>query len=118
MKNMKLKPQRGDIYLANFNPAFGREIRKIRPGVIVQNNIGNQNTPYVIICPLSTKLPPQETNTLISVTPPEAGVKKPSVILCNFIYTFDKQRLIKKIGTLLPSTMNKVDFGLTTILDI
>lgn len=38
-------PRRGDIYLVEFDPARGHEIRKTRPAPIVQNDIGNRHSP-------------------------------------------------------------------------
>jgi mRNA interferase MazF len=34
--------RRGEIYLTNFDPTVGSEIRKTRPALIIQNDIGNQ----------------------------------------------------------------------------
>jgi mRNA interferase MazF len=120
MKNIipKYSPKRGEIYLINFEPAIGREIRKTRPAVIVQNNLGNQVTSFVIVCPLTTQLPPKEAINLVAVNPPEANIKKKSVIICNLIYTFDQKRLIEKIGEISASTLIKVDLGLAAVLDI
>ena len=33
--------KKGDVYLVDFEPAVGQEIKKIRPAVIVSNNISN-----------------------------------------------------------------------------
>jgi mRNA interferase MazF len=35
-------PRRGQIYLVQFDPTVGHEIRKTRPVVIIQNNISNR----------------------------------------------------------------------------
>jgi mRNA interferase MazF len=36
--NTNLKPDRGDIWLVNFDPTIGSEIRKTRPAVIISAN--------------------------------------------------------------------------------
>ena len=115
---MKFNPLRGEVYLMNFDPSIDREIGKIRPAIIVQNNIGNKYTPYIIVCPLSTQLPPQPTPNLVHVYPPEANLKQPSVIICNLIHTFDQKRLIKKLGTVNSATLDKVELGLKVALDL
>ena len=44
--------KRGDIIDIDFDPARGHEIRKTRPAVVVQNDIGNQYSPLVIVSPI------------------------------------------------------------------
>jgi mRNA interferase MazF len=34
-------PRRGDVYLVNVDPTVGSEIRKTRPGVVLQNDVAN-----------------------------------------------------------------------------
>jgi len=41
--------KRGDVIDIDFDPARGQEIRKTRPAVVVQNDIGNQYSPLVIV---------------------------------------------------------------------
>jgi len=35
-------PRRGEIYLVNFDPTVGHEIRKTRPAVVIQNDTSNR----------------------------------------------------------------------------
>ena len=44
--------RRGDVIDIDFNPARGHEIGKTRPAVVVQNDIGNQYSPLVIVSPI------------------------------------------------------------------
>ncbi len=44
--------KRGDVIDIDFDPARGHEIRKTRPAVVVQNDIGNQYSPLVIVSPI------------------------------------------------------------------
>ena len=44
--------KRGDIIDIDFDPARGQEIRKTRPAVVVQNDIGNRYSPLVIVLPI------------------------------------------------------------------
>ncbi|MBI5148987.1 type II toxin-antitoxin system PemK/MazF family toxin, partial [Candidatus Pacearchaeota archaeon] len=45
---------RGDIVLVNLEPIIGAEQGKIRPAVVVQNNIGNEYSPTTIIAPITS----------------------------------------------------------------
>lgn len=47
--------KRGDIWLVNLDPTIGYEIRKARPAVIIQNDIGNKYSPITIIAPVTSQ---------------------------------------------------------------
>ncbi len=47
-------PKRGKIYLVNFDPTIGHEVKKKRPALIISNNIHNQYSPLVTVAPLSS----------------------------------------------------------------
>ncbi len=46
--------KRGDIYWADLNPVIGSEISKIRPVVIISNDINNEFADVVTILPITT----------------------------------------------------------------
>ena len=48
--------QRGDVFWANLDPTIGVEIKKVRPVVVVSNNVINQRSQLVIIVPLTTNV--------------------------------------------------------------
>ncbi|WP_135853428.1 type II toxin-antitoxin system PemK/MazF family toxin [Halorussus salinus] len=43
--------RRGDVVVVRLDPAEGSEIKKTRPGVVVQNDVGNRNANTTIIAP-------------------------------------------------------------------
>jgi mRNA interferase MazF len=45
--------RKGGIYLVNFDPTVGAEIQKIRPAVVVSNDINNAHSPIISIAPIS-----------------------------------------------------------------
>jgi mRNA interferase MazF len=50
--NTNLKPDRGDIWLVNFDPTIGSEIRKTRPAVIISaNHLGK--LPIKLVAPIT-----------------------------------------------------------------
>lgn len=49
-------PKKGEIYLVNFDPTIGHEVKKKRPAVIISNNIHNQFSPLVTVAPLSSNI--------------------------------------------------------------
>jgi len=38
VQGQKVAPRRGEIYLVSFDPTVGREIKKTRPALVIQNN--------------------------------------------------------------------------------
>ena len=90
--------KRYDIYYADLNPAIGSEIKKIRPVVIVSQDVMNKYLETVVICPLTSKLHPKWRSRL-QVT----CAKQKSEIAVDQIRTISKQRLRNKIDTLSKS---------------
>jgi mRNA interferase MazF len=102
-------PKRGEVYLVNFDPTIGKEIKKTRPAVIIQNNVSNRYSPIVIVAAISSCFDNQLYPTEVFIPMPEAGLEQDSVVLLNQIRSIDKQRLIKKLGSLLSETLNRID---------
>ncbi len=50
----KYIPKQGDLVFLNFNPIKGHEQSGFRPAVVISNNIFNQNTKMVIVCPITS----------------------------------------------------------------
>ncbi|MER0215923.1 MAG: type II toxin-antitoxin system PemK/MazF family toxin [Nitrosomonas sp.] len=61
--------RRGEIWTANLNPPRGKEIGKIRPVLVFQDNaLTAIGTPMVIILPLTTQIYPAFKQWRITVT--------------------------------------------------
>jgi mRNA interferase MazF len=105
-------PKRGEVFLINFDPAVGTEIKKTRPALILQNDISNEYSPITIVAAITTQFDTTLYPTEVLIHPPEGGLKKDSVVLLNQIRAIDKQRLIKRLGLLKPDTMKKIDTAL------
>ena len=108
-----IRPRRGDIYLVNFDPTLGAEIRITRPALILQNDIGNKFSPVTIVAAISSKFdePLYPTEVLISAKA-LTGLAIDSVVLINQIRTVDKKRLVKQLGTLSAAKMEEVNQAL------
>lgn len=82
-----------DIWIVEFDPAVGSEIKKSRPAVIVSNNVTNDLYATVIVAPLISTFRdyPSRIDT-------DFG-NKGGQIAVDQLKCFDKARLKKKIGT-------------------
>lgn len=114
----KIIPHRGEVYLVSFDPTVGAEIRKTRPALILQNDIGNRYSPVTIVAAMSSWRgePLYPTEVLLETS--GGAFKTGSLVLLNQIRTIDKQRLIKKMGVLNSETMQNVDKALKISLGI
>jgi mRNA interferase MazF len=104
-------PKKGEIYLVNFDPTIGHEVKKKRPALILSNNIHNQYSPLVTVAPLSpntNKVYPFEVYVPNKLT----GLNENSKIMIIQLRSIDKKRLINKIGNIedkkITNNINKV----------
>lgn len=102
-------PKRGEVYLVNFDPTLGAEIRKTRPALILQNDIANRHSPITIVAAISSKFGDLLYPTEVLVAQPEGALSGDSVVLLNQIRSIDRRRLTKRLGVVRPSTMDKVE---------
>jgi mRNA interferase MazF len=101
-------PRRGEVYLVNFDPVIGAEIRKTRPALILQNDIANRHSPLTIVSAISSQFEEPLYPTEVLLKAGEGGTTKDSVILLNQIRSVDKRRLVRRLGTISPGSMQRV----------
>ncbi len=111
-------PKRGEVYLVNFDPTLGAEIKKTRPALILQNDIANQYSPVTIVAAITTKFNEHLYPTEVLIAPPEGGLRRESVVLLNQVRTVDKRRLVKRVGAVSSVTMLKVGRALEISLGL
>lgn len=97
--------RRGEIWLVDFDPGIGAEMRKTRPAVVLQNDIGNTFSPVTVIAPITSR-PRGKTYPFEAITSPaDKGVDAGSRIALNHLRSIDKSRLRRKIGALSIATL-------------
>ena len=114
---MSSVPKRGEIWLVRLDPAVGSEIKKTRPALIISNDINNQYATLVTVLPISdkgAKVYPFE----IAVSEGNTGLSKPSKIKCQQIRTIDKERLVKRLGTVTKGHLPDIEDALKLHLGI
>lgn len=116
-KSLKTYPKRGEIFVADLNPSFGREIHKKRPVLIVSTDRLNEATTHAIIIPSSTQVPKIVGPDMVKIGQAQ-GLDKPSILLPLFIRSIDQDRLIKQIGTIDEKTMQEIEESLKLVLDL
>ena len=111
-------PRRGDVYLVNFDPVIGAEIRKTRPALILQNDIANRHSPLTIVAAITSQFEEPLYPTEVLLTAGEGGTTKDSVILLNQIRSVDKRRLVRRLGTIRSESMRRADRSLQISLGL
>lgn len=112
-------PRRGEIYLVSFDPTVGHEIRKTRPALVVQNDIGNEFSPLTIVAAITSKMSRVVYPIEVVVHPSRSnGLDASSAIRLDQIRSVDKQRLIKRLGVVETPLMRRVDAAIQISLGL
>jgi mRNA interferase MazF len=111
-------PQRGEVWLVNFDPTIGTEIRKTRPAVIVSSNAVGK-LPIKLVAPITDwkdyfaqnlwhiRLVPDTANNLTKV----------SAVDVLQIRGVDTQRLIHKLGSLSEEKMLEIIIAIAAVIE-
>ena len=107
-KSVKI-PKRGEIWLTDFNRKNEEEESKIRPVLIISDNIQNECDRWIVVVPMTTKNVESILPVEIFVkNTPETGIDYPSKLQFNYPRTIDKKlRLIKCLGVVNRETAEK-----------
>ncbi len=93
--------RRGDVFLVNLDPSRGGEIRKTRPCVVVSPDELNAHLQTFIVAPLTTGSYPYPFRV------PCRFEGRAGYIVLDQIRTVDRERLVRKLGKLTPSTLRR-----------
>lgn len=86
--------------------------------MILQNDVANSHSPITIVAAISSQFDETLYPTEVLIEPLEGGLSANSVVLLNQIRSIDKQRLIKRLGTATPETMQQIDQALQVSLGL
>ncbi|MCM8762448.1 MAG: type II toxin-antitoxin system PemK/MazF family toxin [Candidatus Omnitrophica bacterium] len=110
-------PQRGEIWLVSLEPVIGHEIGKIRPAVVISNDLNNEFADTVTVLPITSqikKVYPFE----VLFSAKETGLSKNSKVKCNQIRTVDKKRLVKFVSKVSEEKIFEIEQALLIHLGI
>lgn len=90
--------RRGEIWWVDLEPTRGREAKKIRACLIVQNNIGNEESDLTTVVPF---LSPKNYPFVVNVQPSQLNqLDKERGLHFNQIRSVDASRFKSKLGVL------------------
>src|SRR5262245_55664205 len=101
-------PSRGEIWLGDLGPTRGHEQSGARPLLILSVDPFNSGpADLVIVLPLTSTI--RGIPAHILVNPPEGGLRRPSVVLCDAFRSVTKDCLSNCWGALSPGTMATIE---------
>jgi mRNA interferase MazF len=93
---------RGDIFLVALNPTRGSEIRKTRPCVVVSPDELNAHLRTFIVAPLTTGGHPYPFRVRCRFE------GKDGYVVADQLTAVDRDRLVKRLGSLPETTVNEL----------
>lgn len=96
-----------DVIFGEFPDNNGSVQSGYRPGIVIQNDVGNKYSPTLIVMPLTSKMKnlDQATHLLIKCNK-ENGLRTDSILLAEQISTIDKNKA-QKIGHISDRNLQK-----------
>src|ERR1700761_8296885 len=91
--------KRGEVWLANLDPTQGSEIRKTRPCLVISPPEMHDHLRTVLAAPMTTGSRPAPYRV------PLRFGDKSGLIVLDQIRALDKQRLVKRLGTVEEHTL-------------
>ena len=95
-------PQRDEVWLVTLDPTQGIEIQKTRPCLVISPDEMNQHLQTVIVAPMTTVTRPYPTRV------PVRFQGKRGQVAVDQLRAVDRQRLVRKLGTVSSSTAQAV----------
>jgi mRNA interferase MazF len=113
-----MKIKQFDIWIADLEPQRGTETGKVRPVLIVQTNLMNNEHPSTLICPITTNVEKESEILRVRIKKGTANLKIESDIVIDQLRAIDNRRLLNRIGELTEDLQLIVKDNIKIILDL
>lgn len=113
-----MKIKRGYLYSADLNPRYGTEPVKMRPVLVLQTDLINDDHPSTIICPITSKVKSDVMVLRSHLRKGESGLPRKSDILIDQIRSIDNRRFKRQLGKLSQLRLGEVEDKIKIILDL
>ena len=107
--------KRKEVVLVNLYPKKGDEVGKIRPAVIISDDVDNTELDTLIVLPLSTQIIDDVSPYRVRLSR-RAGLEQDSDVLVHQIRTISKKRAIKYISKITEEEYKMVKMALCQII--
>lgn len=118
MSSSSIAPKRGEIWLVNFDPTIGAEIKKTRPAVVISSDAVGR-LPIKLVAPITDWKDYFVANIWhIHIEPNSLnGLSKTSAIDVLQIRGMDIKRFIRKLGEISPELMEEVVLSVGAVIE-
>jgi mRNA interferase MazF len=111
-------PKRGEVWLVNFDPTIGSEIKKKRPAVVLSSDAVGR-LPIKLVAPVTdwkdyfafniwhVRIDPDSNN----------GLSKISAVDVLQLRGMDRQRFIRKMGELSPTILEEIVLAVAAVVE-
>jgi mRNA interferase MazF len=106
--------KRGEMWLVNFDPTIGSEIKKTRPAVILSSQPFNRLRRTLVVVPVSSAHDQTEFPLLIAIR----SSSRPAVAVVDQVKAAAKERFIRKLGVASANEMEQISDALATLLNL
>ena len=111
------KCRRGEVWFVDLDPTKNREQGGRRPCLIVSDdNLNRTPAELAIVIPITSKQ--KRIPSHVEMAPPEGGLKLRSFIKCEDVRSISTDRLIKVMGSVNRTTLDKVEERLRLLLSL
>ena len=102
-----IPPKIGEVYMMQFS-GDGNAQNGWRPGIVLQNNVGNLYSPNIIALPITSSLKKVTQPTHVILLAKETGLMRDSMVLCENPETMPKTKIGRFLTTLSDEHMRRV----------
>ncbi len=114
-----MKIKRGYLYTADLNPSQGTKPGKIRPVLVIQTDLMNEEAhPSTLVCLLSTQVRPEAEVLRVHLKKGEAGLLKDSDVIIDQIRVIDNRRFKEQMGKLSVNSLQEIEEKIKIVLDL
>lgn len=105
-----MKLRRGHLYVVDFNPRVRTKPGKVRPAVVIQDDIVNEaGYPSTIVLPTTTRIVDTETALRLRLPAGTAGLDRDSDVLVAQVIAVANESFRKELGPLPAELMEDLD---------
>jgi mRNA interferase MazF len=110
------EPKVGEVWLVDFEPRVGREQGGVRPALVISNDAFNaiRNDLHIVV-PITSRN--RGLAYHVSLEPPEGGLTKSSVAMCEQERSQSIIRFLKRRGVVSTDTLKRVQEVVGTFFD-
>lgn len=114
-----MKLRRGHVYVVDFNPRVKTKPGKVRPAVVVQDDLLNDaGYPSTVVVPITTRLADTDTPLRLRLPAGTAGLDRDSDVLVAQVIAVANESFRKELGPLSGELADLLDEKLRAVLGL